>query len=92
MQIFGMPSIGLQCKLVIVFHLPLDSINKFLKTTSVVSHVPWAAQAFQCLPFVRRDLQSLRKFAVNTAKARIKAGPVTKDLWYHLVSLVEILS
>lgn len=61
------------------------ALNSLCSTASVVSHVPWAAQTLQRIPYIRRDLQSLRKFAVDTATRRLQAGASTKDLWYYLV-------
>ena len=38
--------------------------------SSVLRHVPWASQTLQRIPFIRQDIQPLRKFAAATAAQR----------------------
>lgn len=54
-------------------------------TLSLVSHIPWASRVLQRLPSVGRDIRQLRKFGIECATNRMRAGSMTKDLWYHLV-------
>lgn len=56
---------------------------------AVVSHVPWASHLLQKIPFIARDLQTLRKFGVDLATHRLQHGASKKDLWYHLVSIIS---
>lgn len=58
------------------------------RNLSLVSHIPWASKVLQYLPQVGRDIRRLRKFGIDCATSRMKAGSMVKDLWYHLVCSV----
>ncbi|KAE9402839.1 cytochrome P450 [Gymnopus androsaceus JB14] len=61
-----------------------DALQRFAVTSSVLSHVPYAAQFVQLLPIISRDLIVFRGFALSKALQRLKSTSVKKDLWYHL--------
>ncbi|TFL00037.1 cytochrome P450 [Pterulicium gracile] len=59
-------------------------LERFITTAGVISHVPWASQTIQKIPFLKKDLVKMRSYAVQVASKRYADGSRTKDLWYHL--------
>ncbi|KAJ6632355.1 cytochrome P450 [Mycena sp. CBHHK59/15] len=54
------------------------------KAIGIISHCPWAYPTLMHFPMVVKGMKRLRRFGVECATNRIKAGSKVKDLWYHL--------
>ncbi|TEB30402.1 cytochrome P450 67 [Coprinellus micaceus] len=68
-----------------------DVMQESLVFRTVAQHIPWIRPLVPFLPssFLRADT-AFRKFAASQAKARAQSEPLSRDLFYHLISNTEV--
>ncbi|KAF7310073.1 hypothetical protein MIND_00380500 [Mycena indigotica] len=61
-------------------------IKQGAKATAIIAQTPWVVPTFNMIPGANFIMDRLRRFAMESASARVKAGTgESKDLWYHLM-------
>ena len=55
--------------------------------SNIISQIPWVTSLIHWVPSWRTDALALRDLGFNKAKERMDRGSITKDLYYHLVSV-----
>lgn len=57
------------------------------RVSNIISQIPWVTSLMHWVPSWRTNALALRDLGINMARERLKRGSITKDLYYHLVSV-----
>ena len=52
-----------------------------------MQHVPWILESLTMIPGTTKNVDQLRKLAVEAVVKRKQEGSLSKDLFHHLVSI-----